>query len=29
MLGAIIIICFTPLAFFLIQNKPEDLGLLA
>lgn len=27
-LGAIIIICFTPLAFFLIQNKPEDMGLL-
>ena len=27
-LGAIIIICFTPLAFFLIQNKPEDIGLL-
>lgn len=27
-LGAIIVVCFTPLAFFLIQNTPEDMGLL-
>lgn len=27
-LGVIIVVCFTPLAFFLIQNTPEDMGLL-
>ena len=27
-LGVIIVVCFTPLAFFLIQNSPEDMGLL-
>lgn len=27
-LGAIVVVCFTPLAFFLIQNSPEDMGLL-
>ena len=27
-LGIIIIVCFTPLALFLIQNSPEEIGLL-
>ncbi|ANU21950.1 MFS transporter [Planococcus donghaensis] len=27
-LGAIIVVCFTPLALFLIQNSPEEMGLL-
>jgi len=27
-LGIIIIVCFTPLALFLIQNSPEEMGLL-
>lgn len=27
-LGAIILVLFTPLALFLIQNSPEDMGLL-
>lgn len=27
-LGVIIIVCFTPLALFLIQNSPEEMGLL-
>ncbi|MGB6406825.1 MAG: MFS transporter [Planococcus donghaensis] len=27
-LGTIIVVCFTPLALFLIQNSPEEMGLL-